>query len=104
MSKIVPTPGRVVLYFPTGKADPIPLAAIVSFVHGIEADGKQLINAACFDRNGNAFSASNLELLDMDKFPEDQPCFTWMPYQIGQAKKESDAADHTLSLAEQTKL
>lgn len=83
---IPPTVGRVVWYYKHGKtqkdAGEQPHAALVAYVHS-----DTYVNLAYFDQNGNAANASSVQLVqEGDTIPEHGFC-CWMPYQIGQAKK-----------------
>lgn len=83
---IKPTVGRVVWFRPYGDREPKmqPLAAIITYVH---SDTE--VNLAVFGVDGTNFSATIITL----KQEEDQKIVgmycEWMPYQIGQAKKEA---------------
>ena len=81
---IEPTIGRVVWYRPGGSMVDQPCAAIVAYVHG-----PRLVNLAVFDHNGNATRATSVTLVqEGDSMPQGPFC-EWMPYQIGQAKKNA---------------
>jgi hypothetical protein len=80
---ISPTPGRVVWFYPNGEAK-IPLAAMVAFVHS-----DRLVNLGCLDANGCPFNATFVTLVQEGDERPAGPHATWMPYQIGQAKKET---------------
>jgi hypothetical protein len=89
--KIVPTVGRVVWFYENGKtqldAGEQPNAAMVAYVHG---DGR-LINIGYFDHNGLPRQSTSVRLMQEGEtdFPAYSFC-TWMPYQVGQAKKHAD--------------
>ncbi len=85
MSTVIqPTNGRVVWYWPKGETDPKeqPRPAIVAYVHG-----DRMINIAWFSENGNCLQATSVPLVqEGDPKPPSNYC-TWMPYQLGQARK-----------------
>jgi len=84
--KIIPTVGRVVLYWPTQEHDrsDIRHAATVASVLG-----KSLVNLAVADHNGVMYSMQNVTLSDIDNECKPGRC-EWMPYQIKQALKSED--------------
>jgi hypothetical protein len=94
---IVPTVGRVVWFRPPttpilgfAHHDPLqPCAALVTHVWG-----DRLVNLVVFDSNGAPFGQTSVQLLqDDDLKPEHGRFCSWMPYQVGQAKKhEADTA------------
>lgn len=93
---ITPTVGRVVWFFvhpehhyAFKKAEPgKPLAAIIASVVD-----DNLLNLTVFDAVGVPWSMINVPLLqDGALFPSKGAYATWMPYQLGQAKKEVDGA------------
>lgn len=99
MSKLIPpTPGRVVWYYPSqheldAKAlaiyDAAPLAAVVAYVHS-----DRLVNLALFDHAGAAHRRTSVTLLQEDDavpHTSEGPYAAWMPYQLGQAAKASEA-------------
>ena len=86
---IIPTVGRVVLFFPAmGKgfngSHPIagePIPAMVAKVHG-----DRLVTLGGFDAEGRAFNAVQVQLLQDDEAaPEGESYAAWMPYQKSQA-------------------
>lgn len=82
---ITPTIGRVVWYHAKdGDFNGQPLAAIVCHVWS-----DTCVNLSIFDSNGNQHGLTSVFLYqgDTDR-PSDDYC-EWMPYQIGQAKKEA---------------
>jgi hypothetical protein len=87
---IRPTPGRIVWYTPAANeriakgADP--LAAIVVLVHN-----DRLVNLTVFDGIGGCNSRQAVQLVqDGDPaLPETEAFASWMPYQLGQAKKDT---------------
>jgi hypothetical protein len=94
---IVPTPGRIVWYYPSSEDEkffpcnrPEPLPGIVCHVWS-----EREVNLCVFDMNGYAHSMKQVKLIQ----PEDPPfvgvgsfCM-WMPFQIGQARKASSEDD-----------
>jgi hypothetical protein len=91
---IEPTVGRVVWFEPNGaNFDPHgyhdikqSLAAIVAYVWNI-----RLVNLSVIDQNGNHFARTSVILVqDGDLKPYGQSFCTWIPYQIGQAKKHAE--------------
>lgn len=95
--KITPTVGRVVWFYPatnqatSGFAPPDegqPLAAIVARVVDADAD---VLHLTVFDSNGVPHSMPYVQLVQADQgAPAEGRYATWMPYQIGQAKKKAD--------------
>ncbi len=92
---IVPTVGRVVWYRPNGPENET-LAAIIA---GVNSDRN--VNLAVFDMYGVSYAKIAVQLLqDNDETPcphQDAneewltpPYCEWMPYQIGQAKKNAE--------------
>lgn len=93
MSTIIkPTIGRVVWFYPSSQtgnagfaapADGEPLAAVVAKVWS-----DNLLNLTVFDANGVAHSRTSVALVqDGEPVPPHGYYATWMPYQVGQAKK-----------------
>jgi hypothetical protein len=83
---IKPTIGRVVWFHPESSTEAEqPYAAIVAHVWS-----DTCVNLAVFDSNGNVSSHTSVFLYqgDTDK-PSSKYC-EWMPYQIGQAKTNSE--------------
>jgi len=85
-TKIKPTVGRVVWYYPNGKMDldagAQPWAATIAYVHS-----DTCVNLGLTDPNGNHGAATSVALVqEEDPIPHHAFC-TWMPYQIGQAAK-----------------
>ncbi len=91
---IKPTVGRVVLFFvdtKTGSSDftnpPAgqPLPALICCVHS-----DSCINLVVFDANGVSHSRTSVRLIqEGEPIPETGYYATWMPYQIGQSKKDT---------------
>lgn len=84
---IVPTVGRVVWFYgkPPADQNEQPLAAIVAHVWS-----DTCVNLAIFDPDGRpvAVPPTSVRLMqEGDPLPASGPYCTWMPYQIGQAKK-----------------
>jgi len=78
---IKPTVGRVVWYWPSGKAEKElgaqPLAAQIAFVHD-----DHCINIGYLDRNGFAYAATSVPLVqEGDEMIPTGPFCEWMPYQ-----------------------
>lgn len=89
---IPPTVGRIVHFY---DADHAPgsseQAAIVCHVWS-----DTCVNLAVFDHNGNHFSHTSVRLVqEGEEVPESGIWCQWMPYQIGQARKEAPAAPLT---------
>ena len=88
---ISPTPGRIVWFTPAVHSDTRydksqPLAAIVTYVWG-----DRMINLTVFDQGGTPLSCTSVTLLqDNDPRLEAGYYAQWMPYQIGQAKKNAE--------------
>lgn len=86
---IKPTVGRVVWYYPAGHhGDNQPLAALVAHVWS-----DTCVNLAIFDANGSPFVApptSVLLIQEGNPVPTGGNYCTWMPYQMGQAKKHEN--------------
>lgn len=92
MPHIAPEPGRVVHFHPQ-QGDPIhgsdqPLAATVAYVHN-----DRLINIGLLDQRGVHHSRTRVILVQPgDELPKGDyglvaSYCSWMPYQVGQAKK-----------------
>ncbi len=85
---IIPTVGRVVWFWPALKDEnepkaERPFAALVAYVWG-----ERMVNLAVFDHNGKHESHTSVPLMqDEDRPPHLGYFASWMPYQIGQAKK-----------------
>lgn len=94
---IKPTVGRVVwFYMPVDAHQPgfakpddgEPCAAIITRVWG-----DRMVNLTVFDANGVPHSRTSVSLLQEGDEVPSHPHATWMPYQVGQAKKhESEVA------------
>jgi hypothetical protein len=88
---ISPSVGRVVWFTPPTELKPgfvyhdrtKPCAAMVTHVWG-----DRMVNLVVFDCNGTPFGETSVNLLQDDDLSLEGGRFcTWMPYQIGQAKK-----------------
>lgn len=84
---IEPTVGRIVWYYPAGKAqlEPgrQPCAAVIAHVHN-----SRLVNLTFFDGAGCTYPAMSVPLAqDETERPDDGHFCEWMPYQKGQATK-----------------
>jgi hypothetical protein len=96
-TKIIPTVGRVVWFYPaanqatSGFAPPAegqPLAAIIARVVDADAD---VVHLAVFDGVGASCSEPYVQIIqEGETAPETGRYATWMPYQIGQAKKRAE--------------
>lgn len=84
MTKIKPTIGRVVWFYPHGHREgSLPHAAMIAFVHS-----DSLVNLGVLDPNGRSYNETSVSLLqDGDAVPDSGRYATWMPFQIGQAKQ-----------------
>jgi len=93
---IKPTVGRVVWFQPAKSEDePLreqPLAAIIAYVWN-----DRMVNLGGFDENGAPFAATSVTLIqeEDDTQPASGYFAQWMPYQVGQAKKDETAAQST---------
>ncbi len=102
--KITPTVGRVVWFYPSTRTGSTafhpptlndPLAAIVAKVIG-----ERMVNLSVFDAHGFTHSMTSVPLLqEAEDVPVDGYYATWMPYQIGQAKKAADREHDAKHLA-----
>lgn len=85
---IVPSIGRVVWFYAhKGQKDngDQPSAALVVFVHN-----ERLVNLATFDKYGGICGWQGVTLVqEGDETPEASAFCMWMPYQIGQAKRNN---------------
>jgi hypothetical protein len=83
---IKPTIGRVVWFRPIfSSPEDQPMAAIVTYIHN-----DRLINVAVFGPYGGAQGYTSIRLVqEGDNRPIGENYAEWMPYQIGQAKKET---------------
>lgn len=90
---IKPTIGRVVWFYRAGlqqKSEGIqPMSAQIAYVHT-----DSMINIGYFDHNGMACAYTSVPLVQDGEAPPEGsfPFCEWMPYQIGQAKKETPAS------------
>lgn len=81
---IKPTVGRVVWFYVYGQGQGHkgPLAALVTKVWS-----DRVVNLAIFDEDGSQWPQTSVRLVqENEETPGSNYC-TWMPYQIGQAKK-----------------
>ena len=99
MTVIVPTVGRVVLYWPTaseriqGQPNDQPLKADVTYVWG-----DRMVNLMAVTPNGTPFGVTSVTLVqEGDPVPAERYAM-WMPYQKGQAAK-AEAAEKALAEA-----
>lgn len=86
---IVPTVGRIVWVWRKSKDKQLqPEAALVTYVHN-----ERMINAAGFDAVGKPFALGSVRLIQEGDPVVDGsgPYAEWMPYQLGQAKRETPA-------------
>lgn len=84
---IQPSIGRVVWFWPAKGVDEPkveqPNAALVTYVHS-----DRMVNLAVFDANGVQRGETSVTLLQDDDKPTVYGRFaSWMPFQIGQAKR-----------------
>lgn len=97
---IIPTPGRVVWFYPApydgiGRMRADPLAAIVAGVHD-----DRLVNLAVFDAYGGTQQRTQVRLVQPDDVAPDGGAYAaWMPYQVSQAGIKPAAAQPTGKLA-----
>ncbi len=91
MTKISPSIGRVVWYYPSGKSQAQsgsqPWAAHVAYVHG-----DTCVNLMVIDPNGVPHAKTSIRLVQEGEPLPDSPFCCWMPYQIGQAAKHTGEA------------
>lgn len=94
--KIQPTVGRVVHFYPRGFLPEgfvmhdrrTPCAAMIAFVHN-----DVCVNLMVLDIRGKGFPITSVPLVQEGEEPVQETSFcTWMPYQLGQAKKETPPA------------
>ena len=103
MSRIEPTPGRIVWFHPKKETCPgedpgdgVPLAAIVAFCHEAPKTGHQFLNLSVFEKSGMICPRRNVPLMqEGDPVPDGEFC-AWMPYQVGQAKRHEGAPPSAL--------
>lgn len=80
---IAPTVGRIVWFYPNGAGPREPLAAQIAKVISDE-----FVNIGYLDASGIALNARTVRLCqEGEEPPTSRPYCTWMPYQVGQAKK-----------------
>jgi hypothetical protein len=102
-TKITPTVGRVVWFYPTKDeqtvdlsppADGEPLAAIV-----VAVKSPDYVNLTVFDAMGFPHARLNVLLVqDGQEAPDGGFYSTWTPYQVEQAKKAEDRANEAKQL------
>lgn len=89
-TKIIPTVGRVLWFYPGGRADheakKQPLSASVAYVHD---DSR--INIGYLDANGHHCQATSVLLVQEGEELPRGPFCCWMPYQVGQAARTEQA-------------
>lgn len=107
MTKIIPTVGRKVWYFPStdqfdddttmiqhkrdGEVQPLDATVIAVYADDI-------VNLSIFDIHGHIFCRRNVKLLsDGERRPSMGRYAEWMPYQIGQAKKDDPLTGGSVS-------
>lgn len=87
---IKPTVGRVVWFWPSAAEflnNDQPQAAQVAYVHS-----DRMVNLSVVNHNGEQRAQTSVALVqDGDKLPEQGSFCSWMPYQVGQAKKHEHA-------------
>lgn len=96
MATIEPTVGRSLHYMPSFEdclkmpaVEGTPLACILA---GVQDNA--YINLCVFDMNGTSHSMTTVRLCqDGEAVPEEGGYACWMPYQVGQAKTTSNAAE-----------
>ena len=85
MSTVIkPTIGRVVWYYYKPKQDQ-PMAAVISWVHT-----DKLVNLTVSDKGRHMSGSLEIPLVQANEEIPGDPYCTWMPYQIGQAKKAEE--------------
>lgn len=103
--KIIPTPGRVVWYYPgaadglsqfgKGTPDAQPLAAIVTGVHA-----ENMVNLCVFDSYGNPHARPNVYLVQPGLASPDHSHCEWMPYQVKTAGIELPVVEASAPLSD----
>lgn len=96
---INPTVGRVVWFYPGGdhglgdfhySDSTKPCAALVA--HVID---DHTVTLAVFDQTGRTYSCQRVPLVQAGEVGPNGNYCAWMPYQIGQAKREASAQEET---------
>lgn len=85
---IQPTVGRVVWFWPDGEREDIawqPYRADICFVHD-----ERKINISGNDHNGHPFEVQEVQLVQEEDIKPSSCYCTWMPYQVGQAKRHAE--------------
>lgn len=73
-----------------------PFDATVVFVHGVAVNGHELVNLSVTDHAGNAFVRQHIQLRlpgSADSHNVPAAYATWMPFQVGQARKLAGTGD-----------
>lgn len=83
MTLIPPTVGRIVWFRDESNQEGQPYAAIVTYVHN-----DRLVSLTVFHPNLPASNRTYVQLVQEGDAVEGPEHCTWMPYQLGQAKKE----------------
>lgn len=111
---ISPTVGRVVWFWPSTQdtrvamavrsprrspesgdfEQPQPLAALVAYVFD-----DRLVNLTVSDHDGNTYARQNVQLVqEADAKPDGVSFATWMPFQVGQAKRHEQPTAPAIDL------
>lgn len=86
MTIIEPTPGRIVWFWPEGESpNQKPQAAIV-----VGVQGTRLVNLMAFSYWGEPATHLDVPVIQEGDPKPRQRYATWMPYQLGQAKKHAE--------------
>ena len=99
MTRILPSIGRIVWFFPAidgGRhEDGQPFSSMIA---GVNDDGT--INLLAAARDGTPYGVTNVLLVqEGDEFDQDKPHAVWMPFQKGQAAKTEAAQAAAVDLA-----
>lgn len=93
MTTIIPTVGRVVWFWPNNLKSfdasfvyPRPESPCAAIIAHVWHPG--LVNLQVIDQNGVSHSATSVYLVQAHEPKPDGNFCEWMPYQVGQAKKE----------------
>jgi len=80
---IAPSIGRVVWFYRAyHRKDEQPYAALVCYVHS-----DRMVNLAWFDHDGVSHNMTSVPLIQEGDAPSEYAHCTWVPYQLGQAKR-----------------